>query len=115
MGSVLKLDGEVIWPGSLGSLIFAFNKMDELLDERLVATDIIRSFSVSVQYGALVNDLTTWGFKEKKDLYLCPYDWRKSNEEAAEALAKLIETAYVANGDGCKITLIAHSMGGLIS
>jgi pimeloyl-ACP methyl ester carboxylesterase len=115
MGSVLSLDSEVIWPGSLGSLILAYKKMKELLDPNLVATDIIRSFSVSVQYGALIGDLTTWGFKENNNLYICPYDWRKHNEDAAEVLAKLIEKADAANGSDSEITLIAHSMGGLIS
>jgi pimeloyl-ACP methyl ester carboxylesterase len=115
MGSVLTLNGEVIWPGSLGSLILAYKKMGELLDPGLVATDIIRSFSVSVQYGALISDLTTWGFKENKNLFTCPYDWRKRNEDAAEILAQLVEKAFNASGNSSEITFIAHSMGGLIS
>jgi len=115
MGSVLTLNGEVIWPGPLESLILAYKKMKQLLDPELVAADIIRSFSVSVQYEALINDLSTWGFKEGKNLYVCPYDWRKCNENAAEVLATLIDKAYAANGTDSDITLVAHSMGGLVS
>ena len=49
MGSELRLDKELIWPGPAASLIFPYKKMTELLDPNLVATDIIRSFSVSTQ------------------------------------------------------------------
>lgn len=115
MGSVLTLQGQVIWPGSLASMVLPYKKMKELLDPSLVASDIIRSFSVSVQYGALIDDLKAWGFTEGKNLFVCPYDWRKRNEDAAEVLAKLIEKAYGQNGADCQISLIAHSMGGLIS
>ena len=49
MGSVLKLGDEIIWPGPVSSLIFSFGKMPELMREDLVATDCIRSFSVTTQ------------------------------------------------------------------
>src|SRR4030095_7085586 len=50
------------------------------------------------------------------NLYVFPYDWRKDNAEAANALNAFI--ACVRNdhpsGDG-KIDLLTHSMGGLIA
>jgi pimeloyl-ACP methyl ester carboxylesterase len=115
MGSELKLDKELIWPGSAASLIFPFKKMKELLDPNLVATDVIRSFSVSTQYQALVDDLFAWKFKENQDLFMCPYDWRKRNEDAAAVLAGRIDEAFAANGKDAEITIVAHSMGGLVA
>jgi len=115
MGSELRLDQELIWPGSAASLIFPFKKMKELLDPNLVATDIIRSFSISTQYQALVDDLFAWKFQENQDLFTCPYDWRKRNEDAAAVLAQRIDEVFAAKGKDAEITIVAHSMGGLVA
>lgn len=117
MGSVLELHGEVIWPGSPLDLYLPYNKMAKLMDPNLVATDVIRSVSISVQYQKLIDDLGKCGFREDdnpKTLYVFPYDWRKDNALAAEKLAELIDQAVTQNG-ATEISLIAHSMGGLIS
>ncbi|HWT00859.1 MAG TPA: hypothetical protein VN256_11485 [Pyrinomonadaceae bacterium] len=118
MGSQLELNNEVIWPGSVWSLIGSYKMMDELLDPAAVATDLIRSFSISEQYQQLIDDLGKCGFREKDQpptLYLCPYDWRKDNALAAGALADVIDKAQAAHEAGCEISLIGHSMGGLVS
>ena len=116
MGSVLKLGDEIIWPGPVSSLIFPFAKMPELMREDLVATDCIRSFSVTTQYQALIDDLMTCGFSEAgHTLIVAAYDWRKDNALAAQKLADHIDDARKRHGDKVEITLIAHSMGGLIS
>jgi pimeloyl-ACP methyl ester carboxylesterase len=114
MGSVLKLNDEVIWPGPVGSLVFAYKKMEQLLKSELIATDIIRTFSVSSQYETLIDDLKVWGFTEGKNLHVCPYDWRKANEDSARVLADKIDAAHASDATA-EITLVAHSMGGLIS
>src|SRR4026207_661507 len=92
MGSVLELQGEVIWPGSPLDLYLPYNKMPKLMDPNLVATDVIRSVSISVQYQKLIDDLGKCGFREAgnpKTLYVFPYDWRKDNVLAAKKLAEL--------------------------
>lgn len=117
MGSILELNGEVIWPGSALDLYLPYNKMDALRNPDLVATDIIRKVSISVQYQKLVDDLGKCGFREDsnpKTLYVCPYDWRKDNALAAQKLADLLEHAVTQNG-ATEISLIGHSMGGLVS
>src|SRR6266850_6347632 len=116
MGSVLELRGEVIWPGSPLDLYLPYNKMSKLMDANLVATDIIRSVSISEQYQKLIDDLGKCGFREDdnpKTLYVCPYDWRKDNALGAQKIADLIDQAVTQNG-ATEISLIAHSMGGLI-
>ncbi|MEK6333685.1 MAG: hypothetical protein AABM67_01975 [Acidobacteriota bacterium] len=118
MGSELRLKEEVIWPGSLWELKLPYKKMEKLKDPNLVATDVIRSFSVSEQYQGLINDLAKCDFREDGDpptLFICPYDWRKDNSLSAKVLADLIDKAFAKHGDGIQISIIGHSMGGLIS
>src|SRR5947199_6878330 len=109
MGSVLKLDDEIIWPGPVSSLFLPYNKMAALMDQRLVATDVIRTFSISVQYQSLLDDLGRCGFVEnppptgKKTLFVCPYDWRKDNALAAIKLADVIDEAFNINGAGTEV------------
>lgn len=115
MGSVLAINNEIIWPGPVGSLIFEYDLMGELMSDQLVAVDCIRSFSISTQYQALIDDLGTCGFRETDStLVVAPYDWRRSNAIAAEDLATRLDTIAATHGSGVEISLIAHSMGGLV-
>lgn len=115
MGSELFLDDELIWPGPLSSLIGPYEKMEELLRLDLRVGDVIRKFAISEQYRALIRDLGTFGFREGATLFLHPYDWRRSNALAAAGLADRIDRAVGSAGEETEVTLIAHSMGGLVS
>jgi pimeloyl-ACP methyl ester carboxylesterase len=125
MGSVLERqlangNREVIWPGSVASLVLPYNKMAELMRDDLIVTDVIRSFSVSVQYQQIVDDLARCGFRERGQggqpptLYLCPYDWRRDNALAADVVADKVDAAVAEHGAGTQVSLIGHSMGGLV-
>jgi phospholipase A1 len=117
MGSELRLDGEIIWPGPVRSLIFPYGNMVALMSDDLVASDVIRRYSISEQYGALINDLGACGFRETDTpptLFVYSYDWRKSVSLAAEGLAELVGRAVAMHGGEADITLIGHSMGGLV-
>jgi hypothetical protein len=118
MGSELRLGGQLVWPGSAPNLLLPFYRIDDLLREDLVATDLIRSYTfLSPQYQALINDLGRCGFRETGDpptLWLFPYDWRKANELAAAGLADRVDAAVAAHGGRAEVSLVAHSMGGLI-
>jgi pimeloyl-ACP methyl ester carboxylesterase len=116
MGSILELDGKQVWPGSFASLFLPYQQMDDLLNPDLIATDIIRSFSISEQYRSLLKDLATCEFREdNQTLYICPYDWRKDNALSAILLANLVDKAVARHGIGTEVSLIGHSMGGLVS
>ena len=116
MGSELRLNGELIWPGPVASLILPYNKMAELKNPDLEATDIIRSFSFSEQYKKLIDDLALCGFREgDQTLFVFPYDWRKSIALAAQVLANKVDAALSSHGGQAEISLIAHSMGGIVS
>lgn len=115
MGSELFLGDELIWPGPLSSLIGPYKKMEELLRLDLRVRDVIRKFAISEQYGALLRDLRTFGFEEGASLFLHPYDWRRSNALAAGGLADRIDQAVGSTREEAEVTLLAHSMGGLVS
>jgi pimeloyl-ACP methyl ester carboxylesterase len=113
MGSELRLNGKVVWPGPVASLLFPYKLMAELLDPATFATDVIRTYSITTQYQALIDDLGTLGFHEAtKSLIVFPYDWRKANEESAAALAGALDAAAISD---VEFVLLAHSMGGLIA
>lgn len=118
MGSQLQYQGDVIWPGPVRQLWLPYGKMAELLQEDLVATDVIRDVLISSQYSTLIEDLNTCGFREDDDpptLIVFPYDWRKDNAQAAGKLADLLDGTVAAHNGTADIFLVAHSMGGLIS
>lgn len=117
MGSELRLDGEIIWPGPLRSLLLAYDNMPALLREDLVATDVIRRFSISEQYSALIADLNLCGLSEQDDpptLFTFAYDWRKSISITAQGLADLLDHVVRAHREAVELSLIGHSMGGLV-
>jgi len=118
MGSVLKLGDEMIWPGSVSELLLPYGKMKQLMLPNLEPTDLIRTVSISNQYLDLIASLNVCGFIEEPKpptLFVCPYDWRKANEEAAGRLASVIEKADAQHHGDLEISLIGHSMGGLVS
>jgi phospholipase A1 len=118
MGSELKLGDEVIWPGLVQELVLPYTKMDKLMREDLTPSDIIRSYSISSQYQDLINHLSACGFHEQANpptLLVFPYDWRKSNIESAGKLADIIDATLHSHDGAAEVTLIAHSMGGLIA
>lgn len=115
MGSVLSLKSEVIWPGPVSSLIFEYKLMKELLSEELEPTDVIRNYLIMDQYRSIIEGLGGLNFVEDENLFLLPYDWRKDNRVSAERLARKIEELSRKFGRALRITIIAHSMGGLVS
>ena len=116
MGSVLELNGEIIWPGPVRSLVLPYKKMKELMRDDLKPVDCIRSYFITNQYQQLINDLETCGFSEKdKTLIVAAYDWRKDNAESAESLAKYVDETVALHGANTELSIIGHSMGGLVS
>jgi len=112
MGSVLRLQGEMVWPGELKDFVFGYKKLPALMSDEVAATDIIRSVSISRQYAAIVDTLGRCGFRESEgSLRAFAYDWRRSNTVSAAALADLLDTLP----EDTAITLLGHSMGGLIA
>ena len=66
-------------------------------------------------YNPLIKGLERYGYVQEEDLYICFYDWRKSNiESTLKYLIPIIERIKQTHGNK-KIDIICHSMGGLIA
>jgi pimeloyl-ACP methyl ester carboxylesterase len=89
--------------------------------EKVVVGDILRStYPAGIGddanfYSGMIRFLEDKGYKELKDLFVFPYDWRLDNSIHVEELNILVDKALELNPDSKKVTLLAHSMGGLIS
>ena len=116
MGSVLKDGDEIVWPGTVGEYLGAYDRMAALLKPDLIATDVIRKVAVMDQYGSLIAALQRAHLSEADGtMVVYPYDWRKDNALAAEGLADAIEQLRADKGPEIEIILLAHSMGGLVA
>ena len=115
MGSRLKLADELVWPGPVLSLVLPYSKITELLSPKVVPDGSIRQY-VTTLYQPLFDDLEAWGFHEAEGTLIdAAYDWRKDITESAEILSGHLEEAISVHGPQTEISLIAHSMGGLVS
>ncbi len=63
-------------------------------------------------YDGILNTLVNKGYEKDKDLFLFPYDWRKTLSDLAEDLREFIVSKGL---DNKKIDIVGHSMGGLVA
>ncbi len=76
--------------------------------------DILRSVAGKDIFAGLITNLTSSGYTEGTNLFVFPYDWRKSDVDDAVLLKNKID-AVLAQTGATKVDLIAHSMGGLVA
>ncbi|WP_157791167.1 esterase/lipase family protein [Bradyrhizobium japonicum] len=111
--------GEVIW-GDLGSLS-DFGILELKLDgseKPLKPCGLIQTI-VSLGplwqadvYTSLLRHLKAIGY-DNDQLFIFDYDWRRSNVETADALARFIADQPRLNGQD--VDILAHSMGGIVA
>jgi pimeloyl-ACP methyl ester carboxylesterase len=110
------VDPEEVWPPTPLETQTGYKRIDKLLNHRVVAGKIIDKVLCFSFYKTISDELTTLGYVREgklKRLEEFPYDWRKDNFVSAEALAARLDELHA---DGAKrITLIGHSMGGLVA
>ncbi|QAS80840.1 hypothetical protein CO657_22605 (plasmid) [Rhizobium acidisoli] len=139
-GSVLMKDGDVIWGNSAKSLwdmvandsldlleITGSDNGDDDLGDGIEATALISNIKVvpglwkiggySIVSQNLVANLA---LEKNVNYFEFPYDWRRDNRVSARKLArfcreKLSSWRQKSGNEKAKITLVAHSMGGLVS
>ncbi len=122
-------DNEELWP-NVGKLLGSFT--DEFLNDLSFNTDgtenadfpmtigdIVRKVELAGQtvtdtFDGLISTLIADGYTEGTDLFVFPYDWRKSDSDDAVLLKSKIDEVLAQTG-GSKVDIIAHSMGGLIA
>lgn len=107
---------EEVWPPSPGEVAFGYNRLDKLQSPHLKPGPIIDRVACFGFYNDIQDQLKTLqknlGDKGPHHVEF-PYDWRRDNFETAGLLAKVIAGQHAAGAT--EISLIGHSMGGLVA
>ncbi len=120
MGTRLALPGrngvadEEVWPPTVLETQLGYRRREKLADARVVPTTVIENIWCFDFYGPLFTLLGDIGYSESSNQRLVkfPYDWRRDLFATAERLASVLDGVH---RDGARtITLVGHSMGGLI-
>lgn len=106
---------DVVWPPSAAEVAFGYEKIDKLQSPHLVTGQIIDAVACFGFYNTIREQLDTLGFttgNAASRRVEFAYDWRLDNFETARRLAAVIGQQHEAGAT--RISLICHSMGGLI-
>lgn len=107
---------EMVWPPTPLETQFGYRRLDKLMSSAIVPGKIIENVLCFDFYGPLIALVRNAGFTETgatKRLYRFPYDWRLDLFVLARQLAVAVAGAVT---DGAtKVTIVGHSMGGLIA
>lgn len=124
LGSKLGDDKEIVW-GNIGNMISRFSDLELSLNTdktQLKPMGLLDSIQVFgpfkfKQYDGLIKILTDLGFQKGTDLFIFPYDWRRSNYYSAKMLKEFVDNLKGGNPKFAnkKFTILAHSMGGLVA
>ena len=122
IGSELYRGETLLWPNLRRMVRCPRSQIHEYWEEAEVR-GMIRQLAVipnlikAESFGSLTNFLTQdLGYEPGKDLLEFPYDWRRDNRETARLLAEAIrQWRKQLDRPADRITLIAHSMGGLVA
>lgn len=112
LGSRLSLGTEEVWPPTLAEITLGYGRVGKLVDPAVVATEVIDRVCLRPVYGPLLADLATLAGPGGTVIPFA-YDWRRDIRDTAAALARRIAEA-VAQG-ATRVSLVAHSMGGLVA
>jgi hypothetical protein len=121
MGSRLALNGTEVWPPTAGEFVFGYDRLPELMTTGVIATDLIREASCVNVYDSLIDRLHKWGFHESaaggtRGRLICwPYDWRIDVRDSAGVLSSRLRDLVAEIGADTRISLLVHSMGGLVA
>lgn len=119
MGSELRRGNLLLWPNYPYLLSHPFSLMQEsgpvdvigMISEVVVVPYLIKLDA----YNRLTRFLeSSMGYKLSVDLLEFPYDWRQDNRASAAQLSSTVRAWREKMGHG-PVTIIAHSMGGLIT
>jgi len=114
LGSRLSLNEEEVWPPTPVEAWSGYHRIPQLMDPGVIATGIIDNVLCFQFYKPIDDDLAAIAAATgavKVDFF---YDWRKDIKlYAAPMLAQKLQ--QVAASGAQSITLVAHSMGGLVA
>ncbi len=118
IGARMELDGKDIWPPTGGEYFGGgYKRIKELLTPTAVATGIIDRIYWGLLhkdiYKPIIDDLNMIAGRTSSLVEFVHYDWRLDNwSNGTEALASAMRRVEVRGAT--TITLICHSMGGLV-
>ena len=115
-GSSLDLNGQEIWPPNWDEVTSHYKRLPQLLDDHDEVGEIIKSVIVpcAEAYAPIAQDLRDICFQSGFKYVEFPYDWRQDLAESAYLLGLRLDE-LVKNDRVTGITLVCHSMGGLIA
>ncbi len=109
-------DAEKVWPPTPLETQFGYKRREKLADPRVTVGEIIPNVLCFEFYRPLAKLLAGLGFRtysSTKRLMPFPYDWRLDLFTTAAKLSTALDAAHAAGAT--RISLVAHSMGGLVS
>ncbi len=96
--------------GLIASSILSRFEMLNRIGSVTVYEDLIQNFS---RCGLVEGDIQRCSGSD--NIYLFSYDWRQDLVKTAQLLADRIEAVKLASGPETQVTLVTHSMGGLVA
>jgi pimeloyl-ACP methyl ester carboxylesterase len=117
MGSKLQFGTEEIWPPSLGEVFSNhYGRIAKLRDPGAIATGILLQYTSFYQvYGPVLNDLNAIVNYQGGVVPPFWFDWRADLIKSADRLAQAIAAACSGSNPATEVSLVAHSMGGLVA
>lgn len=112
MGTELALGTEVVWPPTVTETIFGYKRLAKLQNSATRPVKVISSVSCVDFYAPLQSLFQQLGYGPSgaKQLVEHPYDWRLDLFDLADSLAGRLD-GIAAD----EISIVAHSMGGLVA
>jgi predicted GH43/DUF377 family glycosyl hydrolase len=104
------LEPVVIVPGMMAS----WNK-EGILEGQTNPTTPWKILPFVKEYEGLIQTLKNLGYEEGKNLFVWPYDWRKSISSLTQKLEEYIQSTVKPHNPNSKIQLVGHSLGGLVT
>lgn len=116
LGTGMRNKAGVVWPPTVAEYFKNSVRVEELVGTDVSPTEVIESVCLDV-YGRLLRELASFGYNRDgsdRKLIPYPYDWRKDILTLARELDEAL-TAIVREDPTVEISLICHSMGGLVA
>lgn len=113
MGSELVLGDETVWPPKATETVFGYKRLEKLISEDVQAKGIIKSVDCFGFYDTVLSYFDELGYEKDgatRNLLALAYDWRLDLFTLADHVADRLDQI-----ESDRISITAHSMGGLIS
>lgn len=113
MGSELRLGDEVVWPPKAQETILGYKRLDKLTSDEVRVSGIIKKVACFGFYNSVLSYFDELGYEPggtDRKLVALAYDWRLDLFTLADQLAGQLDGVT-----SDRISITAHSMGGLIA